>query len=1006
MDVDRMMPPAHGSRVPVGPSKYGNSSKDRHKHDSKHKHRKHKHKEHKRRHGDDVEVQERKFPVVEVMEEARADSIESGEIRDEPKPDVGEVNQVEVGSGEVNSGLSSSSCSMDGTETSQAGEVEELEMKQEDSRDVKGLSALPGAGKSTVAAMNLEIDDLMDDFVDISQVLQEGWEGRKRPNGESAAVLEKMPSQSSHTLAKHDQGQSQIAQIEKKDGARSSRLEGTERSKSRREDTADRPPADGSKRSRDRDKPPRGGNTENGLRGEKHNLNGRRETETDVKGRASDSGYRDRSIDRDGRSHSLSRYQDRGPSSRDVRDISKPERRSPGGGRDRSLDKRRPEDSRERSKRENSRERSRREDSRERSRRGSSRDRARDGERRGEVRERRESGDSKRSRPRDDHYKSSRSSKRSKGDDGVALERPGDDGDEEMVIDVDPEMVLQNKEEEEEQRLIELRRQRMQAIKERHQQEVLTQPPASPSTPKGDDDVVESAPQPAEHPLSPASQAPTLPAAGQDMPPPSTPPGLGAWVPDDGSSTPEGDRTSSSDSEGRGDGPVLDIFNKGEDDFPAGGEATSQVNPAEPNLQSERLRAPVHVTKEDDMFADPPEDDMFADVPEGAQEVAEEAPEDDMFSESGAGAGTRNRRGPTARALAHDACDDKEGYYNFQVNEVMDNRYELFDHKGKGVFSTVVRARDLLRQEEDGRHPEVAIKLIRANETMYKAAQMEISILKRLGAADPENRRHCVKLLRSFEYRHHMCLVFEPMDMNLRELTNKYGRNVGLSINAVGLYGCQLLCALRHLKKCQVLHADIKPDNILVNVKRTKVKLCDFGSAMLAGDNEITPYLVSRFYRSPEVVLGHKYDYAMDMWGLGCVLYELFTGKILFPGKSNNEMLKLMMDIKGAFPKKMLRRAAFAEKHFENDPNMSFTLYEEDPVTKTPVRRIIANPTARTNLANMLTPGVPSTDRPKVVALADLLEKMLTLDPEKRIDPDSALKHPFIKEHLPKHRHK
>lgn len=77
----------------------------------------------------------------------------------------------------------------------------------------------------------------------------------------------------------------------------------------------------------------------------------------------------------------------------------------------------------------------------------------------------------------------------------------------------------------------------------------------------------------------------------------------------------------------------------------------------------------------------------------------------------------------------------------------------------------------------------------------------------------------------------------------------------------------------------------------------------------------------------------------MDMWGVGCVIFELFTGRILFPGKTNNEMLKLMMDVKGPFPKKMLRKAEFAYKHFESDANMSFTLMEEDPVTKRPVSR-------------------------------------------------------------------
>ena len=87
--------------------------------------------------------------------------------------------------------------------------------------------------------------------------------------------------------------------------------------------------------------------------------------------------------------------------------------------------------------------------------------------------------------------------------------------------------------------------------------------------------------------------------------------------------------------------------------------------------------------------------------------------------------------------------------------------------------------------------------------------------------------------------------------------------------------------------------------------------------------SDITPYLVSRFYRAPEVILGLPYDYAMDMWSVGCVLFELFTGKIAFPGKSNNEMLKLMMDLKGPFPKKMLKRGAFVDKHFADDAHSS-----------------------------------------------------------------------------------
>lgn len=95
-------------------------------------------------------------------------------------------------------------------------------------------------------------------------------------------------------------------------------------------------------------------------------------------------------------------------------------------------------------------------------------------------------------------------------------------------------------------------------------------------------------------------------------------------------------------------------------------------------------------------------------------------------------------------------------------------------------------------------------------------------------------------------------------DMNLRQLTEKYGRNRGLSLAAVRVYARQLLVSLHHLQNCGVLHADIKPDNVLVK-DQVQVKICDFGSGMFAGENELTPYLVSRFYRPPEVILGLPY---------------------------------------------------------------------------------------------------------------------------------------------------
>lgn len=392
---------------------------------------------------------------------------------------------------------------------------------------------------------------------------------------------------------------------------------------------------------------------------------------------------------------------------------------------------------------------------------------------------------------------------------------------------------------------------------------------------------------------------------------------------------------------------------------------------------------------------DESEDDMFAATPEDAKRAEQGGAQAAALPAGGATAPAGPRRGLV------DSYDDAEGYYNFQVGELVGGRFEVVSASGRGVFSSVLRARDKAPGAAGSASgasapPEVAIKVIRANDTMYKAGQTEKVILHKLAQADPDGKRHCIRLLGSFEYRHHLCLVFEPMDMDLRGLTKRYGRGIGLSLSAVRIYAQQMLVALQHLRNCGVLHADIKPDNILVNERRTVVKICDFGSAMFAGDNEITPYLVSRFYRAPEVILGLPYDHPMDMWSVGCVVYELFTGHILFPGKTNNEMLKLMMDVKGPFPKKMLKKAEFAPKHFESDPNMTFALLEEDPVTRRPVRRLLPNPSVKKDFAGLLAGQAP--DKRKLTQLADLLERMMALDPDKRITPKEALQHPFIKE--------
>ena len=338
-----------------------------------------------------------------------------------------------------------------------------------------------------------------------------------------------------------------------------------------------------------------------------------------------------------------------------------------------------------------------------------------------------------------------------------------------------------------------------------------------------------------------------------------------------------------------------------------------------------------------------------------------------------------------------DDWDDHEGYYKVKLGELLDGRYHLQSNLGKGMFSGVVRAIDQRTKRL------VAIKIVRNNETMHKAGQKEIGILKTLRNADLEDKKHLIRLERSFEHKGHLCMVFENLSINLREVLKKFGRDVGINLKAVRAYAQQMFLGLSLLKKCNILHADLKPDNVLVNEARNTLKICDLGSASDASDNEITQYLVSRFYRAPEIILGLPYDFAIDMWSIGCTLFELYTGKILFTGRSNNQMLRVIMECRGKFSQKVLRKAHFTGFHF--DDLLNFRSIENDRLNGRDTIRLMnfTKPTRdlRTRLiAN--SNGMSDIEVKELNLFIDLLDRCLNLNAEKRCTPTEALKHPFI----------
>ena len=190
-------------------------------------------------------------------------------------------------------------------------------------------------------------------------------------------------------------------------------------------------------------------------------------------------------------------------------------------------------------------------------------------------------------------------------------------------------------------------------------------------------------------------------------------------------------------------------------------------------------------------------------------------------------------------------------------------------------------------------------------------------------------------MIESFYHAEHSTMVFPRYDMNLRQVLKKYGRGVGIKLDALRIYAAQLLTSLKQLRHLGIVHADIKPDNILVTADKRKVMLCDFGSADDVKNCEITPYLVSRYYRAPEISLGHEYGCAIDVWAIATTLFEMYSGDFMFKGESNNDMLKMIQDIKGPFSTKMIRRSTLRETHFEvRDPTTLTTLQQDvAPIT-------------------------------------------------------------------------
>ena len=244
--------------------------------------------------------------------------------------------------------------------------------------------------------------------------------------------------------------------------------------------------------------------------------------------------------------------------------------------------------------------------------------------------------------------------------------------------------------------------------------------------------------------------------------------------------------------------------------------------------------------------------------------------------------------------------DDERNDYILVKNDHIAYRFEILEIIGRGSYGQVIRAFD---------HKErkcVAVKIIRNLSCIIQQAKIEIQVLYKL-IQQGEPCPYLVSIVDNCVFRNHIIQTFDLLDMNLyQHLKSKSFSS--LPINMIKLYTQQLLEGIKYYQDLNILHCDLKPENIMLNSEKSKITIIDFGSACFVNRRVFT-YIQSRYYRAPEVILEIGYDYKIDMWSLGCVIAELWTGRPIFPGKDELDQLFCMIDVIGLPPAYLLENS-------------------------------------------------------------------------------------------------
>uniref|UniRef100_A0A4W6C8L0 non-specific serine/threonine protein kinase n=1 Tax=Lates calcarifer TaxID=8187 RepID=A0A4W6C8L0_LATCA len=393
----------------------------------------------------------------------------------------------------------------------------------------------------------------------------------------------------------------------------------------------------------------------------------------------------------------------------------------------------------------------------------------------------------------------------------------------------------------------------------------------------------------------------------------------------------------------------------------------------------------------------------------GSVQILEElsAPAATYSTRTGGGGG-----GGTGQSIPHSAPTTKssssngEGDYQLVQHEILCSvscSYEVLEFLGRGTFGQVAKC------WKRGTNEIVAIKILKNHPSYARQGQIEVGILNRLSAENADEYNF-VRSYECFQHKGHTCLVFEMLEQNLYDFL-KHSKFSPLPLRHIRPILQQVATALMKLKSLGLIHADLKPENImLVDPLRQpyRVKVIDFGSASHVSKAVCSTYLQSRYYRAPEIILGLPFCEAIDMWSLGCVIAELFLGWPLYPGASEYDQIRYISQTQGLPAEYLLSAGTKTSRFFNRGPDSSYPLWRlktpaehemEMGIKSKEARKYIFNcldDMMQVNLSSHLEGTDMLAEKADRREFIDLLKRMLRLDADKRITPTKTLGHPFV----------